>query len=63
MKKACKFDESLLSQIGFTEIDYLRTLGQMIELKIGNNIRLTPEETSFWVNNGDEYLKLKWSEQ
>jgi len=59
MKKPCPFNESLLAQMGWSEQDYIEFYGNYINFKLSNDLRLTLAETSFWINNSDEYFKLK----
>ena len=61
MKKSCPFNKSLLAQKGWSEQDYIEFYGNYINFKLSNDLRLTPAETSFWINNGDDYFKLKGS--
>lgn len=61
-KKICKFEDSILGQMGWTERDYIETMCDMASLKIKNNIRLTPDETKIYAENVDKYNNNKHAE-
>lgn len=50
MKKACKFEDSLLAQMGWTREDYEDLTYKICNLKMGNNLKLTPQETRNYID-------------
>ena len=52
--KPCKFEESILAQIGWREEDYKEQQLNICNLKMANNIRLTPQETKEYIQFSGE---------
>lgn len=48
-----KFEKSILAQIGWSEEDYIKVVCNMVQLKIINNIPLTPTESWIYINKED----------
>ena len=47
--KPCKFEESIIAKLGWSEKEFIRFYLNILNLKIANNIRLTPQETKDFI--------------
>lgn len=52
--KPCKFEESIIAQMGWTEEEFKKFYFNILNLKIANDIRLTPQETKDFIALAEE---------
>ncbi len=49
-KKACKFEDSILAkEFGWTYEEYAEFMVEHLRFKMGNDIKLTPQETKEYI--------------